>query len=106
MNGATFIYARDFAGTSVIYQASFGDVVQTVYTFILPTPSPTALPTLAPTLVPTALPTLAPSLPIPTLAPTTTPPTYVRIEMTRDDYINLYEIELYTSTNEKIPTSG
>jgi hypothetical protein len=32
--------------------------------------------------------------------------TYFRIEQTKNDVINLIEIELYTINNEKIPLSG
>ena len=67
---------------------------------VTPSAAPTKSPTKTPTLAPTA-PTLAP-----TFAPTAPPPTYLRIEQTNSDYMNLLEIELYTSSNVKVPSSG
>ena len=68
---------------------------------------PTTSPTLRPTLVPTAAPSsFAPTTSPSSFAPTVAGFTYFRIEQTRNDYINLVEIELYTITNEKIPLSG
>ena len=69
INNAKLIYSYDFAGTSIIHQASFGTSASLVYTFDFSTT------------------------------------TYVRIQQTNTDYLNLVEVEMYYN-NVKVPISG
>ena len=69
INNAKLLYSYDFAGTSIIHQASFGTTASLTYTFDFSTT------------------------------------TYVRIQQTTSEHINLVEVEMYYN-NVKVPLSG